>query len=608
MGSLDGWSIPGLLRDRSVRDPHAAALRFKRRGIYHNVTWQDLWAQVTKLAASLQDMGLSAEDRVGLMAGLDYRAIVAEHAVWAAGAISVGIYPTASEKDIANILDDAAPAFLVLEGQQHLDRICEVGDHLRPVKGILVLNAPDAQSPSPSIKLIHADGLLTDTSVGSRKALQDVSPDAIASITYTSGTTGRAKGVMHSHRTMLYSADCKRVLVPALLEREQRTIVSVPFTHVSPKASAILLPLISKLVPSLPESVDSVRQTIIETQPTYIVQPPRFYEKVVQDVTHAFGSVGGIRRRLYEMAMKVAGTVVRDRWEGRAPALHRRALYWLARATIFTPILRNFGYHKLAHGYVGSAPTSSDLTFVWHCWGLDLRESYGLTESGGNITGQQKPYPQPGNVGLVLPRKDYQIKIAPDGELLFKGPSNFIGYWKNPEATAKALSNGWLHTGDLVAERPDGSITLVGRKSQVIVTTGGKTLNPETIEAAIKSSRFVSEAVAVGHGRQFVVAIVEPALDEIVVWARDNGISADSYSGLICQPEISALIAREIENANAALGRVERVRKFVLAPTPFAAVEGLYTALQKIKRDEVVRRFTDLIEPLYAETADLKVG
>jgi long-chain acyl-CoA synthetase len=542
------------------------------------------------------------------MAGPDYRAIVAEHAVWAAGAISVGIYPTASARDIANILGDSAPTLLVAEDQQHLDRICELADHLGSVRAIVTLKALDADSPSPSIKLVHVDSLVADAPAGSRKMLQDVKPDAIACITYTSGTTGRAKGVMHSHRTMLYSADCKRVLVPALLEREQRTIVSVPFTHVSPKASAILLPLITRLVPSLPESADSVRQTIIDTQPTYIVQPPRFYEKVVQDVTHALGSIGGIRRRLYQWAMKVAGKVVYDRWDGRTPALHRRALYALARTFIFKPILRYFGYHKLTHGYVGSAPTSSDLTFVWHCWGLDLRESYGLTESGGNITGQQRPFPRPGNVGPVLRRKDYQIKIAPDGELLFKGSSNFIGYWNNPEASAKALVDGWLHTGDLVAEQPDGSIALIGRKSQVIVTTGGKTLNPETIEAAIKSSPLILEAVAVGHGRQFVVAMVEPALEALAVWARDNGIATDSYGDLVRRPEVHALMAREIDRANAALGRVERVRKFVIAPAPLATIEGLHTALQKVKRDEVVRRFTDLIESLYVETADLKVG
>jgi long-chain acyl-CoA synthetase len=299
---------------------------------------------------------------------------------------------------------------------------------------------------------------------------------------------------------------------------------------------------------------------------------------------------------------------VYDRWDGRTPALHRRVLYWLARAIIFKPILRNFGYHKLTHSYVGSAPTSSGLTFVWHCWGLDLRESYGLTESGGNITGQQRPYPRPGNVGPVLRRKDYEIKIAPDGELLFKGTSNFVGYWNNPEASAKALVDGWLHTGDLVTEQPDGSIALVGRKSQVIVTTGGKTLNPETIEAAIKSSPLILEAVAVGHGRQFVVAMVEPALEALAVWARDNGITTASYGELIRRPEVRALMAREIERANAALGRVERVRKFIIAPVQLTTVEGLHTALQKVKRDEVVRRFNDLIEPLYVETADLKVG
>jgi long-chain acyl-CoA synthetase len=606
-GTLDGWCIPGLLRDRSLHHPNAPAVRFKQRGIYHQLTWKALWAQVSNLSSCFENMGLASGDRVGVMAGPEVRAIVAEHAVWATGAISVGIYPSASVKDILHILQDSTPTLLVIGRQEHLDRIAELANHLHSVKAIVVLNADDVDVSVGSVKIVRLDYLLAEPS-GRRSASTNIAPDAIACITYTSGTTGRAKGVMHSHRSLIYAGDCKRILVPALLKQEQRTIISVPFTHISPKCSAILIPLISFLVPSLPESPDSVRQTIIDTQPTYIVQPPRFYEKVVQDVTRLIEAAGGIRHLSYEYAMKIAEVVVKHRWEGRKAPLRYRVLYAVARALIFRPILNNFGYGHLRHGYVGSAPCSPALVLTWHCWGLDLRESYGLTESGGNITGQQTSFPRPGNIGHVLRRSDYQIRIANDGELIFKGPSNFIGYWNEPTASKRTLVDGWVHTGDLVAEAPDGSIVLVGRKSQVIVTTGGKTLNPESIETALKNGRFVAEAVAIGHGRQFVAAIIEPEMEQLALWARDRGIAVDNYQVLTQHPEVLALLAQEIERANSGLGRVERIRKFIVAPSPFSQMEGIYTSLQKIRREEVIRRFSTLIDALYVETADLKVG
>jgi long-chain acyl-CoA synthetase len=603
-GGLDGWSLPALLHNRALRTPNAAAYRFKRRGIYHELSWQLLWRQTRKLAGTLERFGVKAGDRIGLMAAAYPAAVLAEHAIWAARAVSVGIYPTASAYEISHILKHSAARLLIVQGQEQLDRLMTTVDALGVIDTVIILNGKGIDlSEYGDLTAIHVlDDLLSQPDVGDLSAAPALDPNALACITYTSGTTGRPKGVMHSHRSMLYGADSKRVLVPELTRREQRTIVSVPFTHISPKSSAVLLPLISRLVPHFPEGSETVRDTIIDVRPTYIVQPPRFYEKLSNDVLSAVSAGSSLRRFCYGQAMKVANGVVSRRWQKkRIPAL-QRFLYAFARVLVFRPILRQIGYSKLRHAYVGSAPTHSKLIHLWHSWGLDLRESYGLTESGGNITAQQRAFPAPGDIGPVLAREDYVIKIAEDGELLFRGPSNFIGYWGDTNATQSSLVDGWLQTGDIVAQTTDESVSLTGRKSQVITTSGGKTLSPERIEFALKTSPFVADAVAVGHGRQFISAIIEIELTRLSAWAAEKGVAAEGYEALATHPEVLKLLDREIEKVNAQLGWVERIRRFSVAPSAFSTLSGVYTAMQKLRREEVIRQLAPLVEAMYLET------
>ncbi len=603
-GGLDGWSVPALLHDRAIRTPDADAFRYRRNGAFRAVSWEFLCRQAFNLAADLQRFGLGASERVGLMAAAHPSAVIAEHAVWCASAVSVGIYPTISAFEIGHIVADATPRLIIAQGREQLDRLATASDALQVAAAIFVLQSegidPSQYKGLPPLHFLQ--DLLTRSNVGELPAPPLLKPESLACIIYTSGTTGRPKGVMYSHRSLLYGADSKRVLVPALTRQDQRTVISVPFTHISPKISAITLPLLSRLVTYFPDTADAVRQTIIEVEPTYVVQPPRFYEKVSQEILCAIRGRSVLPRFVYKQAMRIADAVVRRRWEKQDVTASLRLLYWFARQIVFRPYLRRIGYHRVRFAYVGSAPTDSQLIWLWHCWGIDLRESYGLTESGGNVTAQQTPFPAPGNLGSVLEREDFEINVADDGELLFRSPCIFIGYWKNPEATNRALVDGWLKTGDIVSRTTDGLVRLTGRKSHVIITSGGKSLNPERIEAALKTCPYVAEALAVGHGRQFVSAIVELDMAKISTWAIEQRIEARDYRDLAKDHRVRALLDCEIEKVNATLGRLERIRRFAIAPAPLSSMNNAYTSMQKLRREVALRQLSPLIDSLYQAT------
>lgn len=610
-GDLDGWSLPSMLYARAKETPEAAAFRYKKDGVYNTVTWTSLCGRAAKLAAEFERLGLQMGERVGLMANAHPSAVIAEHAIWYAGGTSVGLFPSAAKDEIAHILKEASPRIVVVQGKAHLDLLLAADVALRQVKHIVMMEDTSAsRQDTPCYLGIHfIKDLIGIEAAGTLPAPKSLDGTAIACLVYTSGTTGRPKGVMLSHRSLLYGSDSKKVIVPELANCEQRTVISVPFTHVSPKISAITLPLISQLVPYFPESMSTVFQTIVEVEPTYVVQPPRLYERLSHEVLAEVRKGSAFQRFMYRYGMKIAEFVIRRHYsKGQSPRIIN-ALHKLARLVVFRPLLSKFGYGAVRHAYVGSAPTDPKLIFLWHCWGIDLRESYGLTESGGNVTAQQTAFPSPGNLGGVLPREDFEIKLADDNELLFRSPCIFSGYWSDPDATKAALQNGWLKTGDIASLDEEGNVSLVGRKSRAITTSGGKTLSPERIESTLTDSPYISEAIAVGHGRQFVAAIVELEFLAVTAWAAKRGLKFDRYDELVSHADVKQLISHEIVHANASLGKLEAVRKFVITPTPLSSMNGLYTSLQKLRREEVLRQLSQLVDSMYSDSQpDLTIG
>jgi long-chain acyl-CoA synthetase len=291
-------------------------------------------------------------------------------------------------------------------------------------------------------------------------------------------------------------------------------------------------------------------------------------------------------------------------WQKQEPSPWLTASYSLARALVFRPMLMKVGMHKVSAALTAGAPIPQSIQALWQVWGVNLRNLYGITEHT-LVLCQSEPFQEPGDAGVPLYPKE--VRLGPDGEILVRGPGMFAGYWKNEEATRDVVRDGWLHTGDVAELMPNGHFRIVDRKKDIMVTAGGKNIAPSEIENLLKSSSFISEAVLFADGRKFPSALIEVDFDTVADWARQHGVVYTGYTSLALHPRVNELVAREIEQANAQLARVEQVKKFRIIPKELDPEEGDTTPTRKVKRRHTYTLFKDLVEEMYRDDTEARI-
>jgi long-chain acyl-CoA synthetase len=607
-GAIEGWTMSHLLAARALEDSGSTALREKQKGVYRSFTWAEVHREAAAIALALIDEGLEVGDRVAIMGDARSEYLFAEMGVWLAGAISVGIYPTSAPIEVAYHLNDSGARFAIVEHQEHLDKMLKVRGEVPGLRQIYVMDTRATflygAELSQSYSALREAGLAAMEADEERvAALPDRRrPDDPLCLIYTSGTTGKPKGAVHSSATFLHS--CESFLLPGfegIRTTEQRMVAHLPLAHVVGKIAAIALPLVTRLVPHFPERPQLFTESIFEVAPTFVVQPPRFYEKYASQLLVSLETTSWGKRKTYEFAMRIARKVLDYRWRGQVVPAPLKTIYGLVHLICFVPLLRQIGYHRVRYAQTGSAPVPPEVATLWQCWGVDLRIVYGLTETGGLVTGQESSFPEPRDIGPCVDLPGYEAKVADDGELFIRAPSLFLGYWEKPEATAEAIQDGWLHTGDVVEVTESGHFRIIDRKKDLVITSGGKTLSPQQIENEVRASPYVSEAIVFAEGRKYVVALLE--LDELTLseWAQHNSVPYTSYTDLVRNPRVLDLAAQAVEGANSRLSRVEQVKKFRVIPVELDPEAGDVTPTRKIKRKLIAEMFSDLIENMYAE-------
>jgi long-chain acyl-CoA synthetase len=600
--AFDGWTVPAILRERARREPNVVALREKWLGRYQDYTWSEVHRQACDFARGLIELGLEQGDRVAIMGDPCREYIFAEYGISIAGGVSVGIYPTSAPGEVLYHMRDSEASIFIAEDQEHLDKLLANVDQLPSLKAIILIASRTLYLYDPalvtSFESVQLRGAERAAEGPSADALVDrLHPDDAMCLVYTSGTTGGPKGVLHSHRTVLYGSNS--LVGPGLRERDQRLVAHLPLAHVLGKYLTITLPLLTRIVPHIPERIDVFQETVYEVAPTYTTLPPRFFEKYAAQILVSIDTSSRVKRAVYRLAAAMGRAAVRRRWRTRRLPPHLALGYLLARGLVFIPLLRQIGYHKLRLAYTGSAAVPPEVVTLWQVWGVDLRIMYGSTESGGIITMHQHPFPDPRDVGTLLPLPGWELKVAEDGELLFRCPSLFVEYWNKPDVTASVLVDGWLHTGDVCEVTEQGSVRLIDRKSDIVITSGGKSLSPQQIENEFRASPYISEAVVFAEGRKYVAALLE--LDHLTVseWARERKIAYGSYGDLVRHDAVRKLVEREVANANDRLSRVEQVKRFAILPMELDPEMGSVTPTRKVKRKVMENMFRDLIETLY---------
>jgi len=452
-------------------------------------------------------------------------------------------------------------------------------------------------------KLRRYDELLDAAGEGDLDFLEDrvrqLSAGAPAFIVYTSGTTGPPKGALVAHGKHLAATHNIVSHYPTLREKPHRTVVYLPLCHVLGRDVAITLPLITKLIPHFGEQREELAATLFETAPTVLFTVPRYLQKFAAQILVGIANTSPAKRAAYELAMRFARAHARRRWSDRVSPLDA-ILYGVCRALAFTPILNKLGLNRLELVLCGGAPLAPETMALWHIWGVNVVEMYGQTEqAGGIVAGQRGPFPRPGNVGTAP--AGWQLRLADDGEVLVHSPDVFELYWGNDEETrAVKGADGWLRTGD-VGEWRDGALRLVDRARDFIVTSGGKTISPATVENLLRASPYIAEAAVFGHGRKFLTALIEIDFDTVADWARSRDVAYTGFTSLAQNPQVAALIASAVERANAELARVEQIKAFRILPKMLDPEEEgePVTPTRKVKRQLMYERFRSLVDSMY---------
>jgi long-chain acyl-CoA synthetase len=602
-------SVLHLLAERARSDGQGIAYRAKRLGLYTETRWNEYASQIARCAAGLQRLGLKPGERLAIMGDACPEWMIADLGAQAAGALTFGIYPTASAAEVEYQLRDAGASFFVAEDQEYVDKVLPLLERLPGLRRIVVID-DSAMFGYSDARLTSFEGLVREPGESLDALCARIDARDPAFIVYTSGTTGHPKGALVQHGTHVAAARNMIEHYPQLARPGQRTVVYLPLCHILGRDVGITLPLLGGPTPHFGEDVEDLPRTLHEVAPTVFVTVPRYLQKFASQVLIRIGNTSRVKATAYRAAMNVGRRHARARWDG---SKRYAALYGLAQLFVFNPLLEQLGLDKVELVISGGAPLPPETAALWQIWGVNLVEIYGQTEQAGAIiSGQRGPFPRPGNVGTVAP--GWELKLADSGEVLIRGAHQFTEYLNSPEATrAVKGADGWLRTGDigeLSASPPDGVLRLGDRARDFIVTAGGKTLSPSYIENLVRASPYIAEAMVIGHGRKYVTALIEIDYDAIADWARNRSIAYGGFTSLAQHAMVRSLIEAEIGKANASLARVEQIKSFRILPKALDPEEEgePVTPTRKLKRALMLERFKEQVESMYDEREEQLVA
>jgi long-chain acyl-CoA synthetase len=597
-------TAPALLLERARAEPDGIAFRSKALGLYRERTWRQYAGLVARTAKAFATASLQAGERIAIMADACEEWLLCDLAAQSLGAIVYGIYPTASPEEVEYQMRDGGAVLFVAEDQEYVDRLLPLIDRLPALRRIVVID-DTALFAFTHPKLVAYEALCgpgCDADLGwLEQQVAKVRPEQPAFIVYTSGTTGHPKGALIAHGKHLAATRSIPAQYPTLIEKAHRTVAYLPLCHVLGRDIAVTLPLMTRLVPHIGESVEDLPETLFETAPTVLFTVPRYLQKLAAQIVVQANNSSPLKRLAFNRATAFGRRHIKRRWAGTArgaAALAHAA--WSA--AVFRPVLAKVGFDKLELVVSGGAPLPAETMATWHMLGVNVCEMYGQTETaGGIIAGQRGPFPRPGEVGTVP--EGFEARLADDGEILVRSPDLFEGYWMSPEASEAVLgADGWMRTGD-VGEWRDGALRLIDRARDFLVTSGGKTVSPSFIESALRASPYLAEAVVFGHARKYLVALIEIDFETVADWARTHDVAYTGFTSLAQHPRVQGLIQAEIDKANAQLARVEQVKAFRILPKALDPEEEgePVTPTRKVKRQAMYERFKALVEEMYTD-------
>jgi len=595
-------TIPKLFWHQVKARGERTAFREKDLGIWRATSWTQYGERAKAAGMGLVKFGLSHGQVVSVLAETVPEWLYVDMGTTAAGGVSNGIYPTDSAKQVEYILNDSRTRFLFVENEEQLDKFLEIRERCPDLVKVFVFDMEglaDFNDPMvmPFDELLElgraydkANPGLWDKLVASSRA------EELAILVYTSGTTGPPKGVMLSHRNIIFQLSNADAFIP--IEENGEQLAFLPLCHVAERTFTAFLPLRSGAIANFAESVETVPDNIREVAPTTFFAVPRIWERFYSGIAIRMKEATWIGRTAYKWAIGLGLKVAEAELEGRKPGPFLLLGHKIADWLVLDNVKRAIGMHRVKFAGTGAAPIAPDLIKWYRALGVDMREVYGQTENCGLATGMPNRI-KLGTVGVTAPNTE--AKISPEGEILLKGPHVFMGYLNQPEKTAETVRDGWLHTGDVGYVDNEGYLKITDRLKDIIITAGGKNITPSEIENQLKFSPYISDAVVIGDKRKFLSCLIMIDYDSVAKHAQDNNVPFTDFSSLCRAREVNDLIWSEIERVNANFARVETIKKFRLIEQQLTAEDDEVTPTMKLKRKFVNDKYKGMIDGMYAE-------
>ncbi|KAB2880042.1 long-chain fatty acid--CoA ligase [bacterium] len=574
----------------------------KRNDAYRTLTYNEAGVIIRNLALGLASLGVKKDDKVSILCPTQEEWAIADFAILSLGAVTVPIYPNLPAKQVEYIIQNSDAKAVFVSDQEQLAKIIEIKNNCPSLTHAVLVTADDKkkdyvmhfselQEAGKKFGASHPNYI--------EECLKKISAKDLATIIYTSGTTGTPKGVMLSHNNLLTNS--QTAVTVAKIGPDDIFLSFLPLAHVFERMAGHFMPISQGCAIAYAESIEKVPQNMGEVRPTIMTAVPRLYEKIYNRVQEGLLTAPALRKKIFGWAIKV-GKEARDTGK-------KGFSYKLAHKLVYSKLHARFG-GRLRIFVSGGAPLSKEVGEFFAHMGMMILEGYGLTETSPIITVNRPELFKLGTVGCII--DGVEARIAPDGEILTRGPHVMMGYYKNEEATREMIDkDGWLHTGDIGYFDHDNYLVITDRKKNLIVTSGGKNIAPQPIETLLVTIPYIEQVMVIGDNRNFISALVVPNLDQLRKYANDHQIAFNSDEQLISNKDVYNMVDKLIQEAqdHAGIARYEKVRKFAFLPKAFTIESGELTPTLKIKRNVITQNFVSIIESLYnKETEKLNEG
>jgi long-chain acyl-CoA synthetase len=600
---LEGDTIPRMFWNAVAQRGDAVWMRQKELGIWRSWSWRQTGDAVREVAGGLLALGFAPHDRASILSNTVIEWVLADLAVLSCGGVSNGIYPTDAVTQVQYLCEDSRSSILFVEDDEQLDKALEVRaqlpgvrkivvfdmEGLRDLRDPMVISLDELRRMGRDYNAQHPDEVM--------QRVQEVRPEDLAILVYTSGTTGKPKGAMHSHHGLVYTVRGYNTLIAGGPDDERMCFL--PLCHIAERLGGEYFAMYTGSKLNFVENPETVPENVREIAPTVFTAVPRVWEKFYSGVMIGLKEAGAVQQAAYAWAIGVGTRIAEQVLAGKPVDAALKAQYLLADRLVLANVRKMIGIDRARFLVTGAAPISPELVKWYLALGVPMLEVWGMTETCGAATGIPVDRIKPGSIG---PAASYnQVRIDPDtGEIQVKGPNVFMGYLNQPEKTAETFTaDGWLRTGDVGGVDQDGFFRITDRMKDIIITAGGKNVTPSEFENELKFSPYITDAVVIGDKRPFLTVIVMIDQENVEKFAQDHDVPFSNYASLTRAPEVQALIQGELDRVNRKFARVEQVKKFFLLDTQLSAEDEELTPTMKLKRKLVQQKYAPQIEAMY---------